>query len=441
VQVMLNSKCSVATILLLSLFISSISCDNDYPSPRIVILGATGVGKSSLANILLGRDKNFNGTGFREGCFKVSPKFTSGVTKATCADTGHWLGDLTRPRVTVIDTPGFGSDLVQEQQTIESLVETLKDDIKYVHTFVIAFKQSDNRLTASLHSMISLFEKMFGTKFWQNTILEATHWHWDQRNEGYREEADPALTPAFWTDQFNSILRENFHLGELSLPSVFIDTFHNTSADREAAIFNNNVARLWEFASSKPPFQCKDINIALTEIQELQERVGNLTLVNMERDKEIERLRVENVEVKQERQSLTNILFNNSTTKAGTAKLSSRQEFCLSNKCYTNTEFILYGLGTVLLGVIGGVAAISYARQKCLMEEEAEVSQTKKSLGLSDLGRDSPCPPPLPLTGPPRDFSQSPPQDQGHCNGGAIIQTESETRITKQELLVTETDI
>ena len=92
------------------------------------------------------------------------------------------------------------------------------------------------------------------------------------------------------------------------------------------------------------------------------------------------------------------------------------------------------------------------------MEEEAEVSQTKKSLGLSDLGRDSPCPPPLPLTGPPRgqlkflkavishhfslaDFSQSPPADQGHCNGGAIIQTESETRITKQELLVTETDI
>ena len=52
-------------------------------------------------------------------------------------------------------------------------------------------------------------------------------------------------------------------------------------------------------------FSGKDINIALTEIQELQEKVGNLTLDNMERDREIQRLREENINVKQERQSLT----------------------------------------------------------------------------------------------------------------------------------------
>ena len=94
------------------------------------------------------------------------------ITKATCADQGYWLGDADRQRFTVIDTPGFGDRLVEEEKTIENLVKMLRDEIKYVHVFIIAFKQTDNRMTNSLRSMISLFEKMFGRKFWENVILE-----------------------------------------------------------------------------------------------------------------------------------------------------------------------------------------------------------------------------------------------------------------------------
>ena len=153
-----------------------VESEDGFSNPRIVILGATGVGKSSLANTLLGRDKNHFGDSFGGGCFQVGAGLDS-ITKETCADQGFWLGNNTAPMVTVIDTPGFGDRLVEEEKTIENLVTTLRDEIQHVHVFVIAFKQTDNRMTYSLRSMISLFEKMFGKKFWDNAILEATHWN------------------------------------------------------------------------------------------------------------------------------------------------------------------------------------------------------------------------------------------------------------------------
>ncbi len=36
---------------------------------------------------------------------------------------------------------GFGNNLVEEEKTIESLVNMLKDEIKFIHAFVICFKQ------------------------------------------------------------------------------------------------------------------------------------------------------------------------------------------------------------------------------------------------------------------------------------------------------------
>ena len=123
-----------------------------FAGPRIVILGATGVGKSSLANVLLGRDKNFNGDGFDHGCFKVFGlrDDQSSVTKKTCHDTGRFLKSTSHDNIPLIDTPGFGNNLVEEEATINSLVNVLKDEIQYVHAFVICFKQSDNRMTHSL---------------------------------------------------------------------------------------------------------------------------------------------------------------------------------------------------------------------------------------------------------------------------------------------------
>ena len=85
------SNCYIILCFLLS-FSSSLKAE-DYPYPRAVIVGATGVGKSSLADALLGCDPRAG------GCMFATCGGTDSCTNQTSIGVGPWLGK--GPNVTV----------------------------------------------------------------------------------------------------------------------------------------------------------------------------------------------------------------------------------------------------------------------------------------------------------------------------------------------------
>jgi hypothetical protein len=314
----------------------------------------------------LGRDKGYDGAGHRNGCFRVMGLNNGGsaVTKKTCPDEGHWLGNFSSPMFTVIDTPGFGNNLVEEEKTIEGLVNVLKDEIKYIHAFVIAFKQQDNRMTNSLRSMIGLFQKMFGDHFWENAVLEATHWNFHPKNAELRQSSIPPIGEDWWTAEFNKLFREKYGLKK-SLPAVFIDTFYDEHSPIEAEAFEENTQKLWQFASSRNPFECKDIKIALTEIRELQNDISDLEMYKMEQAARIQHLMESNSQLKRtiQREGL-------STPPPTLYPASLQNQYCWSNKCYTPTEFALFGIGICVLGILIGIVAVAWFRNQCSPEDK-----------------------------------------------------------------------
>ena len=67
-------------------------------------------------------------------------------------------------------------------------------------------------MTYSLRSMIGLIQKMFGDHFWENTILEATHWNYHNKSAELRESSNPPITETWWSGQFNSLFAREYGL-------------------------------------------------------------------------------------------------------------------------------------------------------------------------------------------------------------------------------------
>ena len=330
---------------------------------RFIVLGPTGSGKSSLANVLLGRDKEWRNPNKNEECFTVgafSSAVGSGVTRDVCAHVGQWLGH--GRHVTVVDTPGFGNSLEEEEESIEQLVDFLKDDLRYVNVFVLTFKESDKRLTLGLQSMMKLLGRMFGSEFWRYSVICGTQWGYDERRRNIRNSS--GYDEVSWTKQINMLLT-GLQGNPTDLPSVFIDTFYDVGPSHFATLkFRENTGRLLQHGLEKDvPFQCKDIEIARSEILEQQQRLREMTLMvsQMTEEKESLMLALEMMKHK----NFLREKSNEDLSLAAMSTMSPLQDRQDSRMTHSTTSLVIVCLIILVLGLVTGVGLTTWYNHAC----------------------------------------------------------------------------
>ena len=109
-------------LLLHCLLLGTISAQEDLPEPRLVIIGQTGAGKSTLANVLLGESPDC-----KNCTFPVCNGYNS-CTKKTKFKVGTWIGSGST--FTVVDTPGLGDSDNEEAELMDEMMEALHSVIK-----------------------------------------------------------------------------------------------------------------------------------------------------------------------------------------------------------------------------------------------------------------------------------------------------------------------
>jgi len=272
-------RVTVVLFLLLSAFCTASSSTIQpspamaLPDPRIVIVGSTGVGKSSLANALLGCDP----TSLVQCDFTVCDEYDS-CTKSTSHAVGQWIGSGSE--FTVIDTPGFGDSDGNDEALLDDMMEKLAE-IDYANTIVLLLDGSEKRFEQGLQYMLKRITIIFGKKWWDHVVIAVSFWGFDEasitkRNVNRRKPKDEA----WFRGQINSQICDKLNECNKNFTFVFADSHFNRNDPQQQARWQEETTILWEATKNRgESFSFMTINDILEENMRVKRENQRLTNV------------------------------------------------------------------------------------------------------------------------------------------------------------------
>lgn len=215
----------------------------------ILLIGRTGVGKSSTINRLIGED--------------VAPV---GDFEPKTQSVEFYNAKINGIKYKIWDTPGLCDDLPHKGHDKEHITE-MRSKVKRVDLVLYVTKLSDNRVTADEKRAVKLVTKSFGRRVWNHTLVTFTFSRSIPTHEFGR----------YRKNRSRLILREI----RTYAPNTDLDIQHCVCTDNDKDLEGKNVGlpELWTQTflriekSAFAPFMFSQIqrakaNIALTKRQE-----------------------------------------------------------------------------------------------------------------------------------------------------------------------------
>ena len=274
----------------------------------------------------------------------------------------HYISIISQ--VTIIDTPGFGENLEDEEDILNNMVNFLKKEVKFVNVFLIAFKESDTRIPNEVRTNLKMLSAMFGPSFWDNVLIEVTRYRFDKTGHNQREDAMgvPRGSTDIWShmENWKNTIKEKFKLTNENwedMDAVFIDSYYRSTDEPENVMFLNQTAKLFNFAKAAKPYPMKDIEAVRGENTKFEQQVAELVKEKARLKKELEKadpFRKERDTLKENLTQLEQELENLKKGKVLAAGAKAGEE----------TKMALFGGGGVLLGFLLGCALSSWCWYK-----------------------------------------------------------------------------